>query len=309
MAKSAGRSSSATRCVTSRSHGYAPLARTRGQRGLSEACGGTSRARQLLVVQPVGVDRRPGLARQAAEHDDGAARPHELDRVRPRLLIPGRLDHDVRLTAVPHFRAELLDERAALLAAPDDHGPAACVRNARRQHQPDRPGAEDRDGVAGGDSRPLDPAQAARERLDHRRHLRRDSTRHVVQVDRRDPLGHDEPLGIRAGEERERTALLAALAPWASSARRGVRRDDTAPVDEAAELMPEASRRLREQKWMAPPVRLQVGAVRERDLDLDEHLSRPRLGPWNLLDPQIARRVEQRRLHGVNTTLSASPRR
>ena len=133
--------------------------------------------------------------------------------------------------------------------------------------------------------------------------------RHVVQVHRRDSLGHDEPLGVRAGEKHELAALLAARAAVARAARRGVRGDDAAPVDEPAELVAEARGRLREQQRMAAPVRLQVGAVGERDLDLDEHVARPRLGTRHLLDPQVAGRVEQRRLHGVKTTLSASPRR
>ena len=60
---------------------------------------------------------------------------------------------------------------------------------------------------------------------------------------------------------------------------------------------------------MAAPERLQVGAVGERDLDLHEHVARPRLGVWHVLEPQVAGTVEAERLHGVNTTLSAPPER
>ena len=60
---------------------------------------------------------------------------------------------------------------------------------------------------------------------------------------------------------------------------------------------------------MAAPERLQVGAVGERDLDLDEHVARPRLGVRHLLEPQVAGAVEAERPHGVNTTLSAPPER
>ena len=60
---------------------------------------------------------------------------------------------------------------------------------------------------------------------------------------------------------------------------------------------------------MPAPERLQVGAVGERDLDLHEHVARPGLRPRHVLDPQVAGRVQQRRLHGVKTTFSASPRR
>ena len=60
---------------------------------------------------------------------------------------------------------------------------------------------------------------------------------------------------------------------------------------------------------MAAPERLQVGAVGERDLDLDEHVARPRLRVRHVLEPQVAGAVEAERPHGVNTTLSAPPER
>jgi hypothetical protein len=265
--------------------------------------------RQLFVVQAVRVDRRARVTRQAAEHDDGSAGPHELDGIRPGVLGARRLDHDVGAAPVPHLRAELLGERAPLLAAADDHGPAAGVGHARREHQSDRPGAEDRDRIAGSDPGALDAAQAARERLDHRRHLGRDAARHVVQVDRRDPLGHHEPLRVRTGEEREVAALLAAKATVAFAARRRVRGDDTPAVEQPTELVPVRRGRLGHQQGMAAPIRLQVGAVGQCDLDLDEHVARARLGTRDLCDPQIAGGIEQRRLHGVKTTLSVSPRR
>ena len=60
---------------------------------------------------------------------------------------------------------------------------------------------------------------------------------------------------------------------------------------------------------MAAAVRLQVGAVGERDLDLDEHLPGLGLRPRQVLDAQVAWRVEADRLHGVKTTLNAPPLR
>ena len=57
---------------------------------------------------------------------------------------------------------------------------------------------------------------------------------------------------------------------------------------------------------MAAAERLRVGAVGERDLDLDEHVARARLGAWDLLDPQVAGAVVEERPHGVKTTLTAS---
>ena len=60
---------------------------------------------------------------------------------------------------------------------------------------------------------------------------------------------------------------------------------------------------------MTPVERLRVGAVGERDLDLDEHVAGPRLGPGDVLEPDVAGPVEDQRPHGVKTTFSASPRR
>src|SRR6476620_8943330 len=60
---------------------------------------------------------------------------------------------------------------------------------------------------------------------------------------------------------------------------------------------------------MPAPERLQVGAVGERDLDLHEHVAGAGLRLRHLLDPKVTGRVQPRRLHGVKTTLSASPRR
>ena len=59
---------------------------------------------------------------------------------------------------------------------------------------------------------------------------------------------------------------------------------------------------------MAAPIRLQVGAVGERHLDLDEHVAGGLwLGPWHVLDAEVAGAVEDERPHGTKTTLSASP--
>ena len=57
---------------------------------------------------------------------------------------------------------------------------------------------------------------------------------------------------------------------------------------------------------MAAPERLRVGPVRERDLDLDEDLARPRLRARNLLDTEVAGSVVEERPHGVKTTFTAS---
>ena len=262
--------------------------------------------RQLLVVQAERVDPRLCVTRQPAEHHDRPARTHELDRVGPRLLRAGRLEHDVRPAPVARLGAERVDELAPLLAAADDHRPAAGVGDARREHQPDRPGAEDRDGVAR-----LRPPRARRRAGSTR------AARAAPPPPARVPGGtscrltaaialrHDDPVRVRAGEELQLAALLAPRAAVAGTARRRVGGDHASPVDEPAELVPERRRRFAQQDRMPAAVRLQIRAVGQRDLDLHEHLAGPGLGLRHVLDAQVARRVQPRRLHGVNTTFSA----
>src|SRR5437870_5806651 len=87
------------------------------------------------------------------------------------------------------------------------------------------------------------------------------------------------------------------------------RNDSPAVLGEAAEHVPERSGRIAEQNGMAAPERLQVGAVRQRDLDAHEHVAVAGLRARDVLDAYVTRGVEARRPHGVNTTLSASRRR
>ena len=131
----------------------------------------------------------------------------------------------------------------------------------------------------------------------------------MVQVDGGDPLRDDDPFGVRTGEKDEVPTLLAARAAVALEARRRVGRDNAALADDPAELVPERCRCSLRQQRMPAAVRLQVGAVRQRELDLHEHVARSRLGARHLLHPQVARPVEQGSLHGVNATLRTSPLR
>ena len=194
-------------------------------------------------------------------------------------------------------------ELAPLRAAADDLGRAAGVDDAGAEHQPDRAGAEDRDAISLPDLGSLDAAQAARERLDHRRHLRREPGGDGEEVDARDPLRHEHVLGVGAVQELERLAALVA--------RGRVGGDDAlAGRDvEAAELVPERARQLAEQHGMPAAEGLQVGAVGEGDLDLDEHVAGAGLRLRHVFEPEIARPVEAQRPHGVKTTLSARPER
>jgi len=65
------------------------------------------------------------------------------------------------------------------------------------------------------------------------------------------------------------------------------------------------ARRRREQYGVTPVERLAIGSVGEGDLDLDEDVSRARFGTINVLEPRVPGPVEDERLHGVKTTLSA----
>src|SRR4051794_41838068 len=102
--------------------------------------------RQLLVVEPVGVDRRARVARQPAEHDDRAAWAYELDRVDPRGITAGSLEHEVRARARPALGTEQLDEPAPLRPAADDDRPAVGVGDAGRAPQAARSRTGDRAG-------------------------------------------------------------------------------------------------------------------------------------------------------------------
>src|SRR5207244_204503 len=102
---------------------------------------------------------------------------------------------------------------------------------------------------------------------------------------------------------------LSAFAAVAGAAGRGVPGDDAVAVGDAAKLVTEGRRRLARQQRVAAAKGLLVGAVGERHLDLHEHVAWAGLGSRHVLDPQVAGGVQERRLHGVKTTLSTSPRR
>ena len=102
--------------MTSRSNGYAPLARTRARPGSAAAWVERAGEAHFLVVDAIGVDLDPGVARQAAEREDGAAGADEAERALPRFDRPGRLDHDVRALGIGRDGTEGRGERAPLLA-------------------------------------------------------------------------------------------------------------------------------------------------------------------------------------------------
>jgi hypothetical protein len=268
---------------------------------------------QLLVVQAVRVDADLGPSRQSAEEDDGAAGPDEPERVAPCLLGAGRLDHDVRLLR-RRAGAEERAEFAPLRPAAGEERSAARVGGAGGEHQPDRTGADDRDRVARLDPCPRDAVQAAGERLQERRGLGRECRRHAEEVAAGDPLGHEDQLGVGAVQEREQVLaqrLLAAAARWADAARRRVGGDDAAAERDVdpAEFVPERAGRRAEQDRVAAQERLRVGSVRERDLDLDEHVAGAGHGIGYVFEPDVPGPVEDQRPQGRKTTFRVSPLR
>jgi hypothetical protein len=149
---------------------------------------------QLLVVEPERVDGH--LA--AAEEEDGPAGADELQGVLPRLGRADRLDDDVGAAAVARLGAELPRELPPLRPAADGDDVGAGVLRGGAEHEPDRPRAEDRDGLTLSDLGPLDPVQAAGERLHHRGHLGREAGRDGQEVALRDAPRHEQELGVRA---------------------------------------------------------------------------------------------------------------
>ena len=156
--------------------------------------------------------------------------------------------------------------------------------------------------------------QTARERLGHRRDVGREGGRDGEEVPARDPLGDEEKLGVGAVQQRKEVlaeCLLASGARGAGAARRGVRGDEAPPrgdVD-AADLVAERARWRAEQHGVAAAIGLQVGPVREGDLDLEYDVSLVRCGVVDLLQPEVAGAVQPEGSHGVKTTFSASRRR
>ncbi len=135
-----------------------------------------------------------------------------------------------------------------------------------------------------------------------------------MEVRPRNPGRDDEQLCIGAVQERQQVLALRLLAARTGSARAARRRvgcDDTPAGGDLgpAELVPEERGQLREQQGVSATERLEIGAVGERNVDLDEDVARA--GPWigHVLDAQVARPVEARCPHGTNTTFSASRRR
>src|SRR4029079_2667850 len=76
-----------------------------------------------------------------------------------------------------------------------------------------------------------------------------------------------------------------------------------------ADLVSEGARQLAEENRVAAPVRLEVGAVGQRDLDLEEDLTVAGHRIRDVLEPEVARAVQDQRPHVVKTTFVASRRR
>ena len=86
---------------------------------------------ELVVVEAVGVERRPRVARQAAEEEHRPAGADEIDGCPPRLLGPHGLDHDVGAPALRRPRRRT-PRRAPAARGGRRPRPAARRRRQRR---------------------------------------------------------------------------------------------------------------------------------------------------------------------------------
>ena len=166
--------------------------------------------RQLLVVEPVRVDAQLG-ARAAARRRRATVPPGRTSSscALPGLLGAGRLDHDVGALAVADHTAEERRELAALGPPADDDSavPPASATQAQ-SISPIGPAPMIATRSPALDLRTLDPAQAAREWLDHRSHLGREAARDGEEVHRRDraPARAGTPRRRRSGARAARRA-------------------------------------------------------------------------------------------------------
>ena len=199
--------------------------------------------------------------------------------------------------------------------------PAARARDQRAQHEAERPGAEDRHAVAGAAFVDVDRVHRAGERLGQGRERERQAGRQRVEVHARDPLGHEQLL--REAAEHVEQVLAQALAPAralaADAARRRVAAEHDVAGRHGAHVLPHGFDRARE--LVAEPARvrrdrrvpaldgLDVGAAGGGGADPQHDLAAAGDRVGDVLDPEIAGPVQDRRPHGVTITLMPSRRR
>ena len=165
-----------------------------------------------------------------------------------------------RAPAAPRGRRRSPASRRRRRRRPRASARSARRRGPRRSHPPRSPARSTprRQQASGSSSAATSGAETGRD---------------GVEIDRRDALGHDDPVRVRTGQELRAPALPASRAAVAGTARRRVGGDHSAPVDEPAELVPERRGRLAQQDGVPAAIGLQIGAVGQRDLDLHEHLA------------------------------------
>ena len=284
--------------------------------------------RQLLVVQPLGVEGEAGVGRAAGEQVDEATLAHRPQRHVGGLGLAHGLDHHVRPVPVRAERTEPGTEvlarhgddrlarperagarEATRVAAHRDHGRAAQGGEAH-EHQADRPRAENRHGLPLPDAALLDATHDARERLDHRRLSEAEPVLEREHVVPDDPGRDARELGVGAVPEQEvvAEALPAGQAVAALAAGRGVRGHHTRPgrealdpraglLDDARDLVAEHGRRPDHPRVVPAAEHLDVRPARERDPRPQQDLAV--LGPRqrDRLDPHVLAAVEDGRLH------------
>ena len=259
---------------------------------------------------------------QATEGEHRPARPDELERRAPRLRPSRRPRSRRRRPRRALLGAEPRRERRRSGREPTPTGQPPASATHAQSISPIGPSPITATVSPRRDSCRLYAVEAAGERLHHRGELGRDSRRDSEQVRAGDPLRDEDELAVRAVEEREEMGAERLLAPQARRARPARRRvgGDDAPAGrdvDAAELVSEGARRRAEQNGMPAPERLQIGAVGERHLDLDEDIAvGRRLGPRHVLERGAGQRSSRglggdrlpaRVSQGTRTTFSAEP--
>ena len=225
-------------------------------------CGtGRPRCRASRGSPPKTSTVPPGRTSSSARSTPRPCRPPRSRRRRPR-------------PSAGH-RAERRRELAPLLTRPTATGRPPASATQAQSISPIGPSADDGDGLAVLDPGRVDAVEAARERLDQRRDLGREapagraggSSRAIRSGTRRSSAYAPFSSGRRFSQ----SVSWPAAASGARAARRRVGRDDSASGRDVdpAELVPERARQLAEQHGVSAAVRLEVGAVGQRDLDLD----------------------------------------
>ena len=253
-------------------------------------------AGDFRIVQQRRIQVDLAFVGAAAEEIHRAAAPHHVHRPLPGLRLADRFNGHVHAAPVRH--AANLPDRVAMLSGDNqvvrarrcraielrlapahrDHAAAVEFRQLH-EHQPDRPQADNRHGVARQRRRFFETADHARQRLHQRRVLVPHALGNYVGIALHDARWNFNVLGVRAVIEKQIFAkiLQAAMAEETLSAGRRIGRHHPLPDrklrhalaerhDIPRQFVPEHSRGHDHSGVIAAPEDLDVGAAGERHL-------------------------------------------